>query len=80
MVHRHDTRRAGHATGGIPALRGGAGLGAFADLRAIAPSLTPAVRDTVFVLAFLGFGSKMGIVPLHVWLRALIPLHQPSPR
>jgi hydrogenase-4 component B len=42
--------------------------GAFADLRAIAPSLTPGVRDTVFVLAFLGFGSKAGIVPLHVWL------------
>ena len=49
-------------------LTGGASAGAFADLRAIAPSLTPAVRDTVFVLAFLGFGSKAGIVPLHVWL------------
>ena len=49
-------------------LTGGASSGAFADLRAIAPSLTPAVRDTVFVLAFLGFGSKAGIVPLHVWL------------
>jgi hydrogenase-4 component B len=47
---------------------GGTGLGAFSDLRAIAPSLAPAVRDTVFVLAFLGFGSKAGIVPLHVWL------------
>jgi len=47
---------------------GGTGSGAFADLRSIAPSLTPAVRDTVFVLAFLGFGSKAGIVPLHVWL------------
>lgn len=49
-------------------LAGGAGLGAFADLRAIAPSLNPGVRDTVFVLALLGFGSKAGIVPLHVWL------------
>jgi hydrogenase-4 component B len=47
---------------------GGTGSGAFADLRSIAPSLTPAVRDTVFVLAFFGFGSKAGIVPLHVWL------------
>ena len=47
---------------------GGTGSGAFADLRSIAPSLTAAVRDTVFVLAFLGFGSKAGIVPLHVWL------------
>jgi hydrogenase-4 component B len=47
---------------------GGTGLGAFADLRAIAPSLNPGVRDTIFVLALLGFGSKAGIVPLHVWL------------
>ena len=46
----------------------GAGSGAFADLRASAPLLTPNVRDAVFVLAFLGFGSKAGIVPLHVWL------------
>ena len=73
MVHRHDTRRAGHATGGIPALRGGTGLGAFADLWAIAPSLTPAVRDTVFVLAFLGFGSK-GHCPIARGFRARIPL------
>jgi len=49
-------------------LTGGTGSGAFADLRSIAPSLTPAVRDIVFLLAFLGFGSKAGIVPLHVWL------------
>ena len=47
---------------------GGAGSGAFADLRAIAPSLSPAIRNTVFLLAFFGFGSKAGIVPLHVWL------------
>jgi len=47
---------------------GRTGLGAFADLRTIAPSLNPGVRDTIFVLAFLGFGSKAGIVPLHVWL------------
>ena len=47
---------------------GGTGMGAFADLRAIAPTLNPGVRDTIFVLAFLGFGSKAGIVPLHVWL------------
>jgi hydrogenase-4 component B len=47
---------------------GGAGSGAFTDLRAIAPSLTPGVRDAVFVLAFVGFGSKAGIIPFHVWL------------
>jgi hydrogenase-4 component B len=30
--------------------------------------LSPGVRDAVFALALLGFGSKAGIVPLHVWL------------
>ncbi|NCP86570.1 hydrogenase 4 subunit B [bacterium] len=42
--------------------------GAFADLRAGAASLSPLTRSLVFLLAFLGFGSKAGIVPLHVWL------------
>jgi len=46
-----------------------AGGGArFADLRAVAATRTPAVRGLVFVLAVLGFGSKAGLVPLHVWL------------
>ncbi|HTM10311.1 MAG TPA: hydrogenase 4 subunit B [Verrucomicrobiae bacterium] len=47
---------------------GPAGLGGFAELRAGASSLSPGVRNVVFILAFLGFGSKAGIVPLHVWL------------
>ncbi len=44
------------------------GTGAFADLRAGAAALSPGVRDLIFMLALLGFGSKAGIVPLHVWL------------
>jgi hydrogenase-4 component B len=40
----------------------------FADLRAGAAALGPAARNTAFLLAVLGFGSKAGIVPLHVWL------------
>src|SRR5207244_8023527 len=31
-------------------------------------SLTDRMRDALFVLALLGFGSKAGLVPLHVWL------------
>ncbi len=42
--------------------------GAFGDLRASAAALSPAMRNLIFVLAFLGFGSKAGLVPLHVWL------------
>jgi len=44
------------------------GSGGFSDLRMGSGSLTAAVRGLVFVLAFLGFGSKAGIVPLHIWL------------
>ncbi len=42
--------------------------GAFPDLRADSGSLSALTRSLVFLLAFLGFGSKAGIVPLHVWL------------
>ena len=31
-------------------------------------SLTQNQRDLVFLLAFIGFGTKAGIIPLHVWL------------
>ncbi len=30
--------------------------------------LTPGLRNLIFCLALLGFGSKAGLVPLHVWL------------
>ncbi len=31
-------------------------------------ALPAATKDIVFLLAFLGFGAKAGIVPLHIWL------------
>jgi hydrogenase-4 component B len=40
----------------------------FADLRAGAAALPAASRSLVFVLAIVAFGSKAGVVPLHVWL------------
>ncbi len=30
--------------------------------------LSPAMATAIFLLAFFGFGSKAGIIPLHVWL------------
>ena len=30
--------------------------------------MSPSTRSVVFLLAFAGFGSKAGLVPLHVWL------------
>jgi hydrogenase-4 component B len=38
----------------------------FSEVRQI--GLSPLIRDFVFVLALIGFGSKAGLVPLHVWL------------
>jgi hydrogenase-4 component B len=49
-------------------LASGAATTAFGDLRAAAAALSPATRSAIFVLSVLGFGSKAGIIPLHVWL------------
>lgn len=49
-------------------LASGAASTAFGDLHAAARALSPAARNAVFLLALLGFGSKAGIMPLHVWL------------
>ena len=49
-------------------LMAGDALATFADLRAHAATLPAATRNIIFLLAFVGFGSKAGLVPLHVWL------------
>ena len=49
-------------------LTGGREASTFADLRAVAPTLPDGTRHAVFVLALLAFGSKAGVVPVHVWL------------
>lgn len=46
----------------------GSGGESFTALREGAANLSPTTRTLVFVLAFVGFGSKAGMVPLHVWL------------
>jgi formate hydrogenlyase subunit 3/multisubunit Na+/H+ antiporter MnhD subunit len=45
-----------------------AGTESFAGMRAAAAEMTPTTRSLVFLLALAGFGSKAGLVPLHVWL------------
>jgi hydrogenase-4 component B len=55
-------------------LLSGAGGTSFDALRAAAPTLSPALRGLVFLLALVGFGSKAGLIPLHVWL----PLAHPA--
>lgn len=36
-------------------------------------TVTPLVRNTVFVLSIVGFGTKAGIIPLHIWLPSAHP-------
>jgi hydrogenase-4 component B len=40
----------------------------FADWRALSGTLSPALRHTIFVLLGLGFTSKAGVIPFHIWL------------
>ncbi len=46
----------------------------FAAMRANAAALSSAARNVIFLLALFGFGSKAGIVPLHVWLPMAHPV------
>lgn len=55
-----------------------AGGQTFTAIRVHSGHLSPTVRDLAFVLALIGFGSKAGAVPLHVWLPKAHP-EAPSP-
>ncbi|MBZ5557694.1 MAG: hydrogenase 4 subunit B [Acidobacteriia bacterium] len=46
----------------------GSGATAFADLRTHAALMSGSAKSVVFLLAMVAFGSKAGLVPLHVWL------------
>ncbi|MDR3648743.1 MAG: proton-conducting transporter membrane subunit [Acidimicrobiales bacterium] len=50
----------------------------FAAIAHHARHLAPAVRGLVFVVVLVGFGSKAGVVPFHVWLPKAHP-EAPSP-
>jgi formate hydrogenlyase subunit 3/multisubunit Na+/H+ antiporter MnhD subunit len=53
---------------GLGMFAGQIGGESFAALRGGAGELSSTTRSAVFVLAVVGFGSKAGMVPLHVWL------------
>ncbi|QQS48130.1 MAG: hydrogenase 4 subunit B [Acidobacteriota bacterium] len=46
----------------------------FAGMRSNAAALSAAGRNAVFLLALFGFGTKAGIIPLHVWLPMAHPV------
>lgn len=46
----------------------------FADWTARAPALDPYIASITFVLGLVGFGTKAGMIPLHVWLPRAHPV------
>ena len=40
----------------------------FGSFQGIGGQLSPALKDMAFLFALIGFGTKAGIVPLHIWL------------
>jgi formate hydrogenlyase subunit 3/multisubunit Na+/H+ antiporter MnhD subunit len=54
--------------GALALAAAGAGSESFAVIRASGHGFSAARASIVFVLALVGFGSKAGLVPLHVWL------------
>lgn len=40
----------------------------FAQYTYLAHNLSPTIKTVIFMLVTLGFGTKAGIVPLHIWL------------
>lgn len=61
---------------GFGILHGSSGLMTFDAMRAV--SLSPAWASVAFLLVLFGFGTKAGLVPLHVWLPEAHPA-APSP-
>lgn len=49
-------------------LAGSSGSFNFNTYNAAAAALSPGLKDAVFIFALIGFGTKAGIVPLHIWL------------
>ncbi len=50
----------------------------FAQIRTAVTLLPQSLRTAIFLLALLGFGTKAGIVPLHLWLPKAHPI-APTP-
>jgi hydrogenase-4 component B len=55
-------------------MSGGDLTASFEGMRSNAAALSSPLRNAIFVLALFGFGSKAGIVPLHVWLPMAHPV------
>src|SRR5258708_14831597 len=59
---------------GFLLLASAAGSLEFAALRGVGQNLPPVLGGVAFLLLFLGFGVKAGIIPVHIWLPAAHPV------
>jgi hydrogenase-4 component B len=50
----------------------------YVAMRSAVATMSPGMRTAVFLLAFVGFGTKAGIIPLHLWLPKAHPI-APTP-
>lgn len=50
----------------------------FSTMRAPTSAMPGAIRVAIFLAAFVGFGAKAGLIPLHLWLPRAHPI-APSP-
>lgn len=55
-----------------------AGSFLYGDWAAIAPTLSPGEKNGLFLCFLIGFGTKAGLVPFHIWLPYAHPV-APSP-
>lgn len=45
----------------------------FAAIKLASPAIPFYIKNSVFILALIGFGTKAGIIPFHIWLPAAHP-------
>jgi len=45
----------------------------FFAIKESAGSIPPLVKDIIFILALIGFGTKAGVIPFHIWLPSAHP-------
>lgn len=50
----------------------------FATMRAAVSTMPNGLRTAIFLLSFVGFGTKAGLIPFHIWLPKSYPI-APSP-
>ena len=59
---------------GFAVVAAAAGSTSFGSFGSAAVTMSPTARDVVFVLLLIGFGTKAGAIPFHIWLPQAHPV------